>query len=103
MAGRMIIKVLYNYKTLYLTIQQGSNLLCNTNMNSFGTYSFNYKPTQSTVQIGTAYSFFNTNSNTLCFTIDSVNYTQQNGRASNTQLVQIIKNIIGKLKTTVHE
>jgi RHS repeat-associated protein len=58
-------------------------------MNSSGTYSFNFTPTQSTVQLSIAYSYFNTNANTLCFTLDSVNYTQQNGSTSNTQLVQI--------------
>ena len=39
----------------------------------------------------------------LYFKSDSVNYTQQNGSATSKQLVQIIKNISGKLKTTVNE
>jgi RHS repeat-associated protein len=85
----MKINLLYTNKPLYLTLQQGSTLLYSTTMNSSGTYSFNFTPTQSAVQLSIAYSYFNTNANTLCFTLDSVNYTQQNGSTSNTQLVQI--------------
>jgi RHS repeat-associated protein len=85
----MKINLLYTNKPLYLTVQQGSTLLYSTTMNSSGTYSFNFTPTQSTVQLSIAYSYFNTNANTLCFTLDSVNYTQQNGSTSSTQLVQI--------------
>jgi hypothetical protein len=85
----MKINLLYTNKPLYLTIQQGSTLLYSITMNSSGTYSFNFTPTQSTVQLSIAYSYFNTNANTLCFTLDSVNYTQQNGSTSSTQLVQI--------------
>ena len=85
----MKINLLYTNKPLYLTLQQGSTLLYSTTMNSSGTYSFNFTPTQSMVQLSIAYSYFNTNANTLCFTLDSVNYTQQNGSTSSTQLVQI--------------
>jgi RHS repeat-associated protein len=85
----MKINLLYTNKPLYLTVQQGSTLLYSTTMNSSGTYSFNFTPTQSTVQLSIAYSYFNTNANTLCFTLDSVNYTQQNGSTSSTQLVQV--------------
>ena len=85
----MKINLLYTNKPLYLTVQQGSTLLYSTTMNSSGTYSFNFTPTQSTVQLSIAYAYFNANANTLCFTLDSVNYTQQNGSTSSTQLVQI--------------
>ena len=85
----MKINLLYTNKPLYLTLQQGSTLLYSNTMNSSGTYSFNFTPTQSMVQLSIAYSYFNTNANTLCFTLDSVNYTQQNGSTSSTQLVKI--------------
>jgi len=78
---QMKIDLLYTNKPLYLAIQQGSaaspsvytNLLYSTTMNSSGTYTISFTPTQSSVQLSIAYSSFNTNANTLCFTLDSVN------------------------------
>jgi RHS repeat-associated protein len=58
-------------------------------MNSSGTYTISFTPTQSSVQLSIAYSYFNTNANTLCFTLDSVNYQQQSASVSSTQLVQV--------------
>ena len=94
---QMKIDLLYTNKPLYLAIQQGSaaspsvytNLLYSTTMNSSGTYTISFTPTQSSVQLSIAYSYFNTNANTLCFTLDSVNYQQQSASVSSTQLVQV--------------
>jgi hypothetical protein len=94
---QMKIDLLYTNKPLYLAIQQGSaaspsvytNLLYSTTMNSSGTYTISFTPTQSSVQLSIAYSSFNTNANTLCFTLDSVNYQQQSASVSSTQLVQV--------------
>ncbi|MFM1755080.1 MAG: hypothetical protein RLZZ236_2019, partial [Bacteroidota bacterium] len=52
-----------------------------------------FTPTQSSVQLSIAYSSFNTNANTLCFTLDSVNYQQQSASVSSTQLVQVSNKI----------
>ena len=62
-------------------------------MNSSGTYTISFTPTQSLVQLSIAYSYFNTNANTLCFTLDSVNYQQQSASLSSTQLVQVSNKI----------
>lgn len=62
-------------------------------MNSSGTYTISFTPTQSSVQLSIAYSYFNTNANTLCFTLDSVNYQQQSASVSSTQLVQVSNKI----------
>jgi hypothetical protein len=98
---QMKIDLLYTNKPLYLAIQQGSaaspsvytNLLYSTTMNSSGTYTISFTPTQSSVQLSIAYSYFNTNANTLCFTLDSVNYQQQSASVSSTQLVQVSNKI----------
>jgi hypothetical protein len=62
-------------------------------MNSSGTYTISFTPTQSSVQLSIAYSYFNMNANTLCFTLDSVNYQQQSASVSSTQLVQVCNKI----------
>jgi hypothetical protein len=98
---QMKIDLLYTNKPLYLAIQQGSaaspsvytNLLYSTTMNSSGTYTISFTPTQSSVQLSIAYSSFNMNANTLCFTLDSVNYQQQSASVSSTQLVQVSNKI----------
>jgi RHS repeat-associated protein len=90
--------VLYNYKPLYIAVGEASaatpnsytNLLYSTMSN--GSINFTFTPTQSNVELtikeaALTPSIFATSH--LCFTIDSVNYTQQNGSTSNTQLVQI--------------
>ena len=98
---QMKIDLLYTNKPLYLAIQQGSaaspsvytNLLYSTTMNSSGTYTISFTPTQSSVQLSIAYSSFNMNANTLCLTLDSVNYQQQSASVSSTQLVQVSNKI----------
>jgi RHS repeat-associated protein len=92
------IKVLYNYKPLYIAVGEASaatpnsytNLLYSTMSN--GSINFTFTPTQTNVELSIKEaaltpSIFATSH--LCFTIDSVNYTQQNGSTSSTQLVQI--------------
>jgi RHS repeat-associated protein len=90
--------VLYNYKPLYIAVGEASaatpnsytNLLYSTMSN--GSINFTFTPTQTNVELSIKEaaltpSIFATSH--LCFTIDSVNYTQQNGSTSSTQLVQI--------------
>jgi hypothetical protein len=62
-------------------------------MNSSGTYTISFTPMQSSVQLSIAYSYFKKNANTLCFTLDSVNYQQQSASVSSTQLVQVSNKI----------
>ncbi len=97
----MTINLLYADKTLYIAVAEASatntgsytNLLYSANMGT-GTYMFSFVPTQSNVELKIDYPYFNTKP-MLCFTLDSVNYKQQTGNGTSTQLVQISNKLKG--------
>jgi hypothetical protein len=97
----MTINLLYADKTLYIAVAEASatntgsytNLLYSANMGT-GTYTFSFVPTQSNVEMKIDYPYFNTKP-MLCFTLDSVNYKQQTGNGTSTQLVQISNKLKG--------
>jgi hypothetical protein len=97
----MTVNLLYADKTLYIAVAEASatntgsytNLLYSANMGT-GTYTFSFVPTQSKVELKIDYPYFNTKP-MLCFTLDSVNYKQQTGNGTSTQLVQISNKLKG--------
>jgi RHS repeat-associated protein len=101
---RVKINLVYSSKPMYIAVAEGSaqspsvysNLLYSTMSN--GSINFTFTPTQPSVELSMNLFYISTPIAPLpymSFTLDSVNYKQQTGNGTSTQLVQISNKLKG--------